>query len=202
MNRFEYAVAHCMDPVEDLLRKTQNPFHRAILQNFRRHVHLEGSGQFDKIVQSDMTVDEPEYHVNWGANPLIVRGKDAVVKFYNSVGEAVLWNSDDYIAVNDWGVADELTFNQLLKGETLRALGYTADDANAYYHLQSRQAFIWPYDSSARLRGENLYEDKVSVKIVKVEAADVITPKRVAEIHREQLAALEARLGPNYWVYR
>ena len=202
MNRFEHAVYHCMDAVEDLLKKTQNPLHRAILQNFRRHVHLEGSGQFDKIVASDMMVDEPEYHVSWGANPALVKGKENVVKFYTSVGEAVLWNSEDFLAVNDWGIADELTFNQLLKGETLRVLGYEADDANAYYHLQSRQAFIWPYDDKARLKGENLYEDKLSVKIVKVDASEVITPARVREIHREQLAALEKRLGANYWVYR
>lgn len=202
MNRFEHAVYHCMDAVEELLKKTQNPLHRAILQNFRRHVHLEGSGQFDKIVASDMMVDNPEYHVSWGANPALVKGKENVVKFYTSVGEAVLWNSEDLLAVNDWGIADELTFNQLLKGETLRVLGYEADDANAYYHLQSRQAFIWPYDDKARLKGENLYEDKLSVKIVKVDASEIITPARVREIHREQLAALDKRLGPNYWVYR
>lgn len=201
MNRFEQAVWQCMDPVARLLERTSNPLHRAILQNFRRHVHLEGSGQFEAITAPDMMADEPVYRVSWGANPVVVRGKQNVVNFYNSVGEQVLWNSDDFIAVNDWGIADELTFNQLLKGSALQRMGYACDDPEGWYHLQSRQAFIWPYDAQARLKGENLYEDKTSVQIAPVAAADVITPQRVAEIHREQLARLERELGPRYWVY-
>src|SRR6516225_9017555 len=114
MNRFELAVYHGMDPVETLLQKTTNPLHRAMLQNFRRHVHLEGSGQFEKIVAPDMMADHPVYRISWDDHPVVVEGKEGVVRFYNSVGEQVLWNSDDFIAVNDWGICDELTFNQLL----------------------------------------------------------------------------------------
>jgi len=202
VNRFEEAVYHCMDPVEDLLQKTTNPLHRAMLENFRRHVHLEGSGQFDLITAADMMVDNPVYRVSWGDNPVIIEGKEGVKGFYNAVTGAVLWNSNDFIAVNDWGVADELTFNQLIKGSDLKNLGYQADDDDTWYHLQSRQAFIWPYDDRALLKGENLYEDKTSVSITPVDSREVITPERVAAIHREQLARLKAEKGPEYWVYR
>jgi len=202
VNRFEKAVYHCMDPVEDLLQKTTNPLHRAMLENFRRHVHLEGSGQFDLITAADMMVDNPVYRVSWGDNPVIIEGKEGVKGFYNAVTGAVLWNSNDFIAVNDWGVADELTFNQLIRGSDLKNLGYQADDDDTWYHLQSRQAFIWPYDDRALLKGENLYEDKTSVSITPVDSREVITPERVAAIHREQLARLEAEKGPEYWVYQ
>ena len=202
MNRFEKAVYECMDPVEALLQRTENPLHRAILENFRRHVHLEGSGQFDKITAPDMSVDNPVYRVSWGDTPALIEGKEGVIGFYNSVTEAVLWNSDDLIAVNDWGIADELTFNQLIKGSDLQNLGYTADSPDAYYHLRSRQAFIWPYNDQALLMGENLYEDKTSVDITQIDESELITPQRVAEIHREQLARLEAEKGPNWWVYK
>jgi len=202
VNRFEEAVYHCMDPVEDLLQKTTNPLHRAMLENFRRHVHLEGSGQFDLITAADMMVDNPVYRVSWGDNPVIIEGKEGVKGFYNAVTGAVLWNSNDFIAVNDWGVADELTFNQLIKGSDLKNLGYQADDDDTWYHLQSRQAFIWPYDDRALLKGENLYEDKTSVSITPVDSREVITPERVAAIHREQLARLQAEKGPEYWVYQ
>ncbi|MBT5484274.1 hypothetical protein N9E57_04175 [Gammaproteobacteria bacterium] len=202
MNRFEKAVYECMDPVEALLQRTENPLHRAILENFRRHVHLEGSGQFDKITAPDMSVDNPVYRVSWGDTPALIEGKEGVIGFYNSVTEAVLWNSDDLIAVNDWGIADELTFNQLIKGSDLQNLGYTADSPDAYYHLRSRQAFIWPYNDQALLMGENLYEDKTSVEITQIDESELITPQRVAEIHREQLARLEAEKGPNWWVYK
>ena len=70
----------------------------------------------------------------------------------------------------------------------------------AIYHVWSRQAFIWPYDSQARLIGENLYEDKTSLELEEVSPDEAITPARVREIHRERLAKLEAERGENFWV--
>jgi hypothetical protein len=200
MNRFEQAVHDCMIPTAKLLDQTTNPLHRAMLLNFWRHVHLEGSGQFDKIVAPDMMVDHPVYRVTWGANPAVIEGKEGVLAFYNSVGEAVLWNSDDRLAVADWGICDELTFHQLASGSDLRALGYDVDDPAGLYHVSSRQAFIWPYDERARLTGENLYEDKTSLRIEQVDPAQGTTPARVSQIHREQLAALERERGEKFWV--
>ncbi|PRY47635.1 hypothetical protein LY71_113137 [Geodermatophilus tzadiensis] len=200
MNRFEKAVYECMQPTADLLDRTTSPLQRAILLNWWRHVHLEGAGEFDKIVAPDMMVDHPVYRVTWGANPTAIEGKDGVLAFYNSVGEAVLWHSDDRIAVGDWGVADEITFHQLARGADLKAIGYDVEKDDALYHVSSRQAFIWPYDERARLAGEHLYEDKTSLQMEEVDPSEAITPARVREIHREQLAELEAERGENFWV--
>jgi hypothetical protein len=200
MNRFEQAVYDCMNATAELLEETTKPLHRAMLLNFWRHVHLEGSGQYERIVASDMMVDEPEYRVTWGANPAVITGKQGVLDFYRSVGEAVLWNSDDRLAVADWGICDELTFHQLARGSDLQAVGYEVGDPDALYHASSRQAFIWPYDSQARLIGENLYEDKTSLTIEEVSPDEAITPARVREIHVEQLAKLEAERGDRFWV--
>ena len=145
-------------------------------------------------------VEEPVYRITWGASPAVITGKDGVLSFYRSVGEAVLWNSDDRLAVADWGICDELTFHQLARGADLQAIGYEVDDPDALYHTSSRQAFIWPYDSRARLIGENLYEDKTSLAVEEVIADEAITPARVREIHREQLAKLEDERGENFWV--
>jgi hypothetical protein len=163
-------------------------------------VHLEGSAQYDRILAPDMTIDHPVYRVSWGANPAVIEGKEGVLAFYNSVGEAVLWNSDDALAVGDWGVADEITFNQLAYGHTLKAIGYDVAKDDGLYHVASRQAFIWPYDDQARLAGEHLYEDKTSLKIEEVDPSEAITPARVREIHRELLAKLEAERGDNFWL--
>ena len=85
MNRFEQAVYDCMIPTAELLEQTTNPLHRAMLLNFWRHVHLEGSAQFERITASDMIVDHPVYRVAWGANPAVIEGKGGVLGFYNSV---------------------------------------------------------------------------------------------------------------------
>jgi len=171
-----------------------------MLLNFWRHVHLEGSGQYDVLAAPDMMVDEPEYRITWGASPAVIKGKEGVVAFYNMVGDAVLWNSDDRLAVADWGIADELKFHQLGRGADLQAVGYEVDDPDALYHVSSRQAFVWPYDDRARLIGENLYEDKTSLEIEAVDPAEAITAARVREIHRELLAKLEAERGDRFWL--
>jgi hypothetical protein len=200
MNRFERAVYDCMKPTARLLEQTTRPLHRAMLLNFWRHVHLEGAGEYDTILAPDMTVEHPVYRVAWGANPAVIQGKDGVRAFYQSVGEAVLWNSDDRLSVADWGICDELTFHQLARGGDLRAIGYDVDHVDAIYHVQSRQAFIWPYDERGRLAGEHLYEDKTSLQIEIIDSSEAITAQRVRAIHREQLGKLDAERGPNFWV--
>jgi hypothetical protein len=200
MNRFEQQVSDCMKPTAALLERTSNPLHRAILLNFWRHVHLEGAGEYDQIVAPDMMVEHPVYRVTWGSNPAVIEGKEGVLAFYRSVGEAVLWHSDDRLAVADWGICDEITFHQLARGADLRQVGYDVPHTDRLYHVYSRQAFIWPYDNRARLVGEHLYEDKTSLKIEEVDPSDAITPARVREIHRGQLRQLESQREAKFWV--
>jgi hypothetical protein len=200
LNRFEQAVYDCMKPTAELLERTTNPLHRAMLLNFWRHVHLEGAGEYDRILARDMTVDHPVYRVTWGKSPAVIEGKDGVRAFYESVGEAVLWHSDDRLSVADWGICDEITFHQLATGSDLQLIGYEVEHADKLYHVYSRQAFIWPYDERARLVGEHLYEDKTSLRMEEVDRSEAITPARVREIHRELLDKLEAERGPNFWL--
>jgi hypothetical protein len=200
MNRFEQAIYDCMTPTARLLEATTNPLHRAMLLNFWRHVLLEGAGRYEEIVAEDMMVDEPVYRVTWGVNPGVISGKEGVLAFYNSVGEAVLFHSDDRLSVADWGICDEITFHQLARGGDLRDLGYEIDRDDALYHVSSRQAFIWPYDSRARLAGEHLYEDKTSLQIEEVGPDEAITPARAKEIFAEQYVRLEGERGERFWV--
>ena len=199
MNRFERAVYECMTPTASLLERTKKPLHRAMLLNFWRHVHLEGSGQYDQIVASDMMVEHPVYRVSWGAKPGVIESKSGVLAFYKSVGEAVLWHSDDRLAVEDWGICDEITFHQVAIGSDLSSRGYLVEHADRIYHVHSRQAFIWPYDRQGRLIGENLYEDKTSLHIEEVDRSETVTAARVREIHRQLLKKLEDERGPNFW---
>lgn len=201
-SKYEREVYDCMNPTIELLEKTINPLHRAILKNYCRHVHLEGAAMFREITAPDMMADDPVYHVCWGDNPVQVKGKQAVFDFYSAIGDIVLWNSGDKVAVADWGIADEMWFHQMSTGAQLAKIGITVDKQDGLYLVSSRQAFIWPYDDRALLKGEHLYEDKSTLTIEEIDPAEYMTPERVREIHRECLADLEARWGANYWVYQ
>ena len=64
MNRFEKEIYPVTDPVTELLKVTENTHHRAILENYRRHIHLELAEQYEQIVAPDMMVDDPVYRIN------------------------------------------------------------------------------------------------------------------------------------------
>jgi hypothetical protein len=118
-SKYEAEVYHCMDPTLELYERTENPLHRAILLNYWRHVHLEGAAMFEEITAPDMMCDDPKYHITWGDSPFQVSGRQGVYDFYASIGDIVLWNSGDKIAVADWGIADEMWFHQMSTGAEL-----------------------------------------------------------------------------------
>ena len=82
MNRFEQAVyqSHAADSQAPRRDDKSTPSRHA--SQLLRHVHLEGAGEYEAIVATDMMVDEPVYRVTWGADPAVIEGKDAVLAFY------------------------------------------------------------------------------------------------------------------------
>jgi len=63
MNRFEKMVYDCMIPTAELLEKTSNPLHRAILLNFWRHVQL-ANGSDLQAIGYDVPSADKLYHVS------------------------------------------------------------------------------------------------------------------------------------------
>ena len=200
MNRFEQAVYDCMNPTAELLEQTTKPLHRAMLLNFWRHVHLEGAGEYEVIVAPDMMVEEPVYRVTWGASPAVITGKRVCSASTTAWERLCSGTRTTFLRSRTGGSATSSPFINSRVASSSRAIGYDVDDADALYHVSSRQAFVWPYDGQARLIGENLYEDKTSLTIEEVSPDEAITPARVREIHREQLAKLEAERGDRFWV--
>jgi hypothetical protein len=190
MSRFEPDFLASMSAVDATIEATEDDHRRAILENYRRHVYLEVSGRFDDILSPEMTVEHPVYRISWAGKVTVLDGIEEVRAFYEGLGhaDAVLWNTDETVAVADWGFAAELTLHQLISGEALATDGEEIDDPGASYHLSSRQAFVWPYDERARLRGEHIYEDVSTRRFEKVAAEDVISPRRAAELFAPHLA--------------
>jgi hypothetical protein len=189
VSRFEADFLASMRAVDTLIEATADDHHRAILENYRRHVYLEVSGRIDEILSSAMTVEHPHYRISWAGKVRVLDGTEEVRAFYSELGHAgaVLWNTDEEVAVADWGFAAELTLHQLLPGRSLIEDGEEIADPDAIHHLSSRQAFIWPYDENAKLKGEHIYEDVTTRAIEEVAAEDVITPERAAELFAPHL---------------
>ncbi|MBQ9052599.1 hypothetical protein [Rhodococcus sp. (in: high G+C Gram-positive bacteria)] len=203
MNRLEKLLVGGFDATAELHDRTTNPFHKAILRVWWRHSLLECSGLFNEIVSDTMMNEDPEYRIMWGDEATIIHGKDAVLDFYvNSAAASVMYHTDNLLAVADWGISDELTFHHVAQGSTLQALGYTVPDQERYYDVSTRQVFLWPFDERARVIGERLYEDKSTLRIEEIAPEEIVTPERAREVYHQELLALDARLGPDYWIYQ
>ena len=129
----------------------------------------------------------------------MIEGKEGVLAFYNSVGEAVLWHSDDRLSVADWGSATKSPSTSSPRGATSshrlrrRRGGRPLPRVEpAGLHLAVRRPGA--AGRRAPLRGQDQPADRGG------DPAEAITPARVREIHREQLAKLEAERGEGFWV--
>jgi hypothetical protein len=166
-----------------LLATTENPRHRAMLLNFRRHALLEITGRWQEILQPSMLVPEPVYRINENGQSLVLRGQPEVADFYRIMtenGMTVFGPLSENIAVADWGLAIESHFLHHIPGTALRAQGADVDPA-AHYQLTHYMASFWPYDQEVRLIGEHIYEDLGSRELVELDPGRVITPQEATE---------------------
>lgn len=174
--------------VDNLLAQTTNDLHRRILQNYRRHQLLEGSGRFEEIFAPDMTIEKPEYHIQMKAGTLDLVGQEAVMDFYRAMtasDAAVFWPVKKWLVVADWGVAAEAIWRNYCKGHHLIDDGHEdIQDPDGDFVLTRRMGLFWYYTPDARLIGENTYEDPNSREITRVSASDVVSAAEFAEMVR------------------
>ena len=180
-----FDVRNVVNQPDALLAVTENPRHRAILLNFRRHALLEVSGRWKEILRPEMVVDDPYYRINENGKSVHLRGMADIGAFYAGLTEAglnVFGPIRENIAVADWGLAIESFFGNHVPGRVLRDQGEDIDDPDAYYQLTHYMASFWPYDADCRLVGEHIYEDTGSRRIEKMDQADVITPEQARQL--------------------
>jgi hypothetical protein len=160
-----------------LLETLDNPRHRRIVANYRRHALLEVTGQWEQVFEPEMTIETPVYIVEFGAvGGEILRGKQVhdMYRQMAAVGANVIVVTDEQIAVNDAGFGQEAYFHQFLRGDILRAMGDDVDDLDAWYMKRTMVASFWPYDEQARLIGE--HGGRIGpVEITQVPETEVIT---------------------------
>lgn len=202
MTKYENEFVHMMDDVEQLIDSLDNPKHRKILMNYRRHALLEVSGRYKEILSPEMTVEEPVYRLFEDGQSIVLDGMNQVQRFYESLADTdtlVMWTQESKFSVGDHGFAGETLFSQFVPGRILgdgvfgavhageastetTSANATAIDPEGWYLVRRTLAFVWPYDESGRLIGEHVYEDSASKTVMQVDADQIITAQRAAEL--------------------
>ena len=173
----KFELGNIVKAVDELLPKTDNPRHRAMLKNYRRHALLEVSGRWREILVPEMIVDHPVYRINEMGQSLVLDGMQAVADFYKRIAEevtSVFGPVEQNVAVADWGLAFESLWARPVPGHVLRSLGEVVDDPQGWYQVTGFSASFWPYDKDCRLIGEHIYQDG-NQRITRMDPADVVS---------------------------
>jgi hypothetical protein len=187
----KFDVTHWPRNVEKYLARTENPLHRAILKNYFRHLLLEVSGYWDKIIVPELTISEPMYRVGDRGKMRVLTGKAAVEGFYRETFETrtnVMGARTMNMCVEDFGVTTEAVWTHVTPGEFLLDHD-TEADPDAHYLMTHHIFQIFAYTSDAKLIGERIYDDPESYSYEKLDPADVVTPEQA----RRELAPFLAR---------
>jgi hypothetical protein len=166
--------------VEEFLDHTGNPFHRAILKNYFRHLLLEISGYWDQILVPWLTIDEPAYRIGHLGRTIAATGHAEVEAFYRQTfesGKNVMGALTMNMCVEDFGIVTEARWAEVLTGELARDEHGIADaDLGSHYLLTHNILQIFGYTRGALLIGERVYDDPGSYEYRKMDPADVVTP--------------------------
>lgn len=174
--------------IDRFLATLDNPLHRQIISNYRRHALLEITGQKERIFTADMTVEHPVYWIHASGMDVTLDGYDQVLTFYSALEAqeaTVMIVQDEKLAVADWGFASEGLFNSFMPGP-LVSTRFGEADPDKLYIVRQRLAVIWPYDDRGRMIGEHVYEHFDDAELIEVPQEEFIT---LAEA-REKLVPL------------
>ncbi|MFI0374447.1 hypothetical protein ACH35V_41870 [Actinomadura sp. 1N219] len=163
--------------VDAALAVVDDPKHRHMLKNYRRHALLEVSGFWEDILIPAMIVDHPVYRLTERGKTLVCDGMAEVRKFYAEIvggGMNVFGALEEEVAVSDYGIFIEAVFAQIVRGDAA-ALAGEGTDPDGTYQISHRFAAAWPY-RDGRLVGEFIYDDTGSWRVDEVERSALLSP--------------------------
>jgi hypothetical protein len=158
---------------DEALAVTENPLHRRILENYRRHAILEVTGNWRQIFTPEMTVEHPVYRLNADGKSITLDGYEQVSRFYSSLehkATTVMVLEDEQIAVADWGFASEAWFHTYTPARFV-----PGGDPDKFYLRRQLVAIHWPYDRRGRMIGEHVYVHDAATETHEIPAHEYIT---------------------------
>ena len=145
---------------EERLQTVTDPRHRAVMETLRDHLKAEATEDFDLLLST--LAPNPEYHFwvdgsGFGTGP---KGLAAVRAHYEQLyverRHLCEWEIERFV-IDDDTVVTEGWFDQIFPGHVLVSRGLDIDDAAAVYQLRVRLLILWPFDTDAKLVGEDSY---------------------------------------------
>jgi hypothetical protein len=189
----EFDVTKYPRRVERYLANTRHPYHRAILKNHLRHVLLEISGYWDRILVPALTVEEPVYRIGHLGGTIVLPGQNAVESFYREMSETgsnVAGALTMNLCVEDFGVLTEARWAHIVPGTLVREHhGLLGADLDGHYLVTHDLFQVCSYTGDAKLVGKRLYDDPSSYRYRRLAPSEVVTPDDA----RRELAPLLAR---------
>lgn len=156
----KFDITQRMHVVDDAIDRCPNPFHKAILENYRRHANLEVSGMWEQILVPEMTTPDADYRVHICDKMLQAKGFKEVSAIYRMMVETestVICHTDEHIMVSDEGLMTDYVSHRFWKGSHLQAQGVAVEDPKKLYVVSQSIITFFPYNSDAILTGETVY---------------------------------------------
>ena len=157
----KFDITRRMEVVDQAITAEDNPFHKAILRNYRRHAHLEVCSMWEQILSPELTCLDPHYKIHNGAKVVVADGLAAVSQVYKRMADSnstVIYHTDEHIMVSDEGFMSEYVSHRFWKGADLtRVAGEKLDDLESHYIVSQTLITFFTYNRDAILTGEYVY---------------------------------------------
>lgn len=143
--------------VDRLLSGDITPLQRQMLLNYQRHSRAENSGNWERIFDEGMLVDEPHYVLNFKNGKTEVKGKEALRNFYRNIGTPVIYQHEQQIHLADTSFTSFSTSVNFMTGRQVLATGESGINPinpDGFYARAKTSLTWWPFDKQGRLMGE------------------------------------------------
>lgn len=134
---------------DDVIAVTENPRHRAMIQNFRDHNLYEQTGDIEALLA--LYADDAEFHIYGGVIGHTTErhhyGKAEIRARYEALREVVAKSGDpasrlEHLQVTDWGVSGIITGAHIATGRIFAPAGFEVADPDATYVQRQKIAFF------------------------------------------------------------
>ena len=156
----KYDINQRMHVVDDAIERCANPFHKAILENYRRHANLEVCGMWEQILVPEMTAPDAVYRIHVCEQLFSAKGMTEVSAIYRMMVDTestVIYHTDEHIMVSDDGLMTDYISHRFWKGAQLQAQGVAVEDPAKFYIVSQSIICFFPYNSDALLAGETVF---------------------------------------------